>query len=105
MPKEIIQTNIGVEQEVIVPYGKDTLRLILQFNDYDSSWFLNVVNEDTKAQIINGLTLVVGNDVFFGTGLKYGSLTLIDSDPSNTNPINPKKDFGDRLKLVRNFDA
>lgn len=103
--KEVIQTNVGVEQEIVVPYGTETLRLILQFDDYNISWFLNIVNEASKAEIINGINLKVGNDALFGMGLKYGSLTLTDTDPTSPNSINLKADFGDRLKLVRNLDA
>lgn len=103
--REIIQTNVGVEQEVVVPYDEETLRLILQFDDYSQIWFVNIVNEDTKLPIINGLNLKIGNDALYGMGLDYGSLTLIDTEPTSANPIDPKLDFGDRLKLVRDLDA
>lgn len=105
MSLEIIQINVGVEQEVIVPYGNETLRLILQFDDYNVSWFLNLLNERTQNVIVNGINLKLGNDALFGLGLKYGSLTLMDADPTNPNPIDLKADFGDRLKLVRDLDA
>lgn len=103
MAKQIIQTNVGVEQEVVVPYDNSQLRFVLQFDDYNKVWFLNVIDEATSEAIVNGLNLKIGNDVFYGLGLDYGSLILTDTDPTNATLIDPKSDFGDRLKLIRDF--
>jgi hypothetical protein len=103
MAKQIIQTNIGVEQDVVVPYGNDTLRFILQFNDYDVQWFMSLLNENTGEIILSGIYLVLGNDALFGMGLQYGTLTLTDTEPTNPDAISLKADFGARLKLVRDF--
>tara|TARA_R110000868_G_scaffold245624_1_gene502157 strand:+ start:2740 stop:3051 length:312 start_codon:yes stop_codon:yes gene_type:complete len=103
MAKQIIQTNVGVEQEVVVPYGNDTLRFVLQFNDYDAQWFMSLLNENTGVIILSGIYLVLGNDALFGMGLQYGTLTLTDTEPTNPDAINLKADFGARLKLVRDF--
>lgn len=105
MAIETIQTNVGVEQEVIVPYGKVNLRFVFQFNDYFNNWFFNLLNDGTGEVILMGAALTLNYDAFFGLGLNYGTLTLTDTDPTNFNPIALKADFGNRLKLVRNFNA
>lgn len=105
MAIETIQTNVGVEQEVVVPYGKTNLRFVFQFNDYFNSWFFNLFNDDTDAVILMGVGLTLGYDAFFGLGLNYGTLTLTDTEPTNPDPISLKANFGARLKLVRNYGA
>lgn len=102
---ETIQTNIGQEQEVIVPYGDDTLRIILSFDDYSQVWFCDLRNEGTNTDIVNGIYLRLENDALFGLGLDLGSLMLTDTDPTNTDEIDIKEDLGDRIKLVRDFNA
>lgn len=105
MAQELIQTHVGVEQQVVVPYGAITLRFVFQFNDYLGSWFFNLLNEATGAIIFSGLALTLGRDAFFGMGAKFGTLTLIDTEPENSDPILLKADFGARLKLVRDFNG
>lgn len=105
MAIETIQTNVGVEQEVVVPYGKENLRFVFQFNDYFNNWFFNLLNDGTGEVILMGAALTLGFDAFFGLGLNYGTLTLTDTEPTNPNPIALKIDFGNRLKLVRNYNA
>jgi hypothetical protein len=63
------------------------------------------LNDGTGEVILMGAALTLGYDAFFGLGLNYGTLTLTDTDPTNPNPIVLKADFGNRLKLVRNFNA
>lgn len=105
MAIETIQTNVGVEQEVVVPYGQINLRFVFQFNDYFNNWFFNLLNDATGEIILMGAALTLGYDAFFGLGLNYGTLTLTDTDPANPDPILLKADFGNRLKLVRNFNG
>lgn len=102
---EQIQTNQGQEQKVIVPYGDISLRLKLQFDDYQVQWFVDLIDEDTQDIILSGIYLKLETDALFGYGLDFGSLGLIDTDPDNTEEINLKADLGDRIQLVRNFDA
>ena len=104
MAQEIIQTHVGVEQEVTIPYGDTiSLKFVFQFNDYFNCWFFNLLNAGDGSVIFNGLALTLGRDAFFGLGLKFGTLTLTDTDPTNPDPILLKADFGERLKLVRDF--
>lgn len=105
MAIETIQVNTGEEQEVILPYGDISLRLVLQFDDYEGQWFCNIVNETTNITIINGLYLKLENNALFGQGLDFGLLGITDTDPDNPDAINLKADFGDRVKLIRDFDA
>lgn len=105
MAIETIQTNVGVEQEVVVPYGQVNLRFVFQFNDYFNNWFFNLLNDGTGEVILLGAALTLGSDVFFGLGLNYGTLTLTDIEPTNPNPIALKANFGDRLRLVRDFNG
>lgn len=105
MAIETIQTNVGVEQEVVVPYGKVNLRFVFQFNDYFNNWFFNLLNDGTSEVILMGAALTLGYDAFFGLGLNYGTLTLTDTDPTNPDSIVLKADFGNRLKLVRDYNA
>ena len=102
---EQIQTNVGQEQEVVVPYGDVSLRLKLQFDDYEVQWFVDLIDEDTQAIILSGIYLKLEIDALFGYGLDFGTLGLIDTDPDNTEEINLKADLGDRVQLVRDFDA
>jgi len=92
-------------EDMVVPYGANTLRFDFRFNDYFNSWFFNVLNEATGAIIFSGLALTLGRDAFFGLGVKYGTLTLTDVEPDNANPILLKADFGARLKLVRDING
>ena len=103
--KETIQTNVGVEQDVVVTYGSEELRFTLLFDDYGLNWFFDLTNETTDEILLTGISLKLGNDALFGLGLDYGSLTLTDTEPTETSDIDSKADFGDRLKLVREFDA
>lgn len=105
MAIETIQTNVETEQEVIVPYDDISLRLVLQFDDYEVEWFCNIINETTGFVYANGLYLKLGNDALFGQGLDFGALGILDTDPDNPDPIDLKADFGDRIKLFRDFDA
>lgn len=105
MTLEVIQTHVGIEQQVVVPYGAVSLRFVFQFNDYFNSWFFNLLNDADGSVIFTGLALTLGYDAFFGLGLKYGTLTLTDTEPTNTDPIDLKADFGARLKLVRDFNG
>jgi len=102
---EQIQTSTGQEQEVIVPYGDVSLRLQLQFDDYETQWFVNIIDEATQVTILDGIYLKLDIDALFGYGLDFGTLGLIDTDPDNTEEINLKADLGDRVQLVRDFDA
>lgn len=102
---ETIQTNVGIEQEIILPYGDVSVRLVLQFNDYEGEWFCNIINEDTSTALINGLYLKLENDALYGQGLDFGSLKITDTDPDSPEAINLKADFGDRIQLIRDFDA
>jgi len=102
---EQIQTNVGQEQEVVVPYGDVSLRLKLQFDDYEVQWFVDLIDEDTQGIILSGIYLKLEIDALFGYGLDFGTLGLIDTDPDNTEEINLKADLGDRVQLVRDFDA
>ena len=102
---EQIQTNQGQEQEVIVPYGDISLRLKLQFDDYQGEWFVDLIEEDTQEIILSGIYLKLGSDALFGYGLDFGTLGLIDIDPDNSEDINIKADLGDRIQLIRDFDA
>jgi hypothetical protein len=102
---EQIQTNQGQEQEVVVPYGDVSLRLKLQFDDYEVQWFVDLIDEDTQDIILSGVYLKLGIDALFGYGLDFGTLGLIDTDPDNAEEINLKADLGDRVQLVRDFNA
>ena len=105
MAIEIIQTNVGEEQDVIIPYGDISLKLVLQFDDYEGQWFCNIIDQATSIAIINGLYLKLENDALFGQGLDFGLLGITDTDPENPDPIELKADFGDRIKLIRDFNA
>ena len=105
MSIEQIQLLVGKEQEVIIPYGDATLRLTLQFDDYNIQWFCNIINEATQEVIVNGIYLKLGSDALFGLGFDFGSLGLIDTDPTNIIPVDLKNDLGDRVQLIRDFNA
>lgn len=105
MSLEQIQTTVGQEQILIVPYDDVNLRIVLQFDDYEGQWFCNLLNDDTDEVFINGIYLKLGINALFGYGLDFGLLSLIDIDPDNPEEINLKNDLGDRIQLVRDIDA
>jgi hypothetical protein len=105
MSLEQIQTLVGQEQNLVVPYDNINLRIVIQFDDYEGQWFCNLLNDDTEEVFINGIYLKLGTNALFGYGLDFGLLALIDIDPTNTEEINLKNDLGDRVQLVRDIDA
>ena len=105
MSLEQIQLLEGKEQEVLVPYGKEILKLVIQFDDYSTQWFLNIINDVTQEIIVNGIYLILEKDALFGLGLDFGSLGLTDTDPNNEVPVDLKNDLGGRIQLIRDIDA
>lgn len=105
MTIEQIQTNQGQEQDVIVPYGDITLRISLRFDDYENQWFCKIQDEATNEVYVSGLYLKLETDALFGFGLDFGTLGLVDTDPENAVEVDLKSDLGDRIQLIRDFDA
>lgn len=98
--RQIIKTNVGIEQDVLLSYSDLILRFEFRFNDYFNSWFFNVINDTTNVPIIYGIKMVVGKDALDGLGLNLGQLFLIDT-VNDGSSYDIKNDFGDRLKLER----
>jgi hypothetical protein len=93
---EEIQVNTGIEQKITITYGSEELTFELFFDDYFNLWFLNLSN--AEGNLLKGLTMPLGVDVFEGQGLPYGKLMLIDDGEGD---LNMKTDLGTRIKLVR----
>lgn len=102
MAVEYIDLQIGVEQSFQLEVNNIIYRFELFYNDFNSSWFVNVYNNETNEGIIMGLYLLINTNCFkFLEYLGLGSgLGLYDTDPTNTAEI-VKADLGDRVKLYR----
>jgi hypothetical protein len=101
---EQIPLTQGQEQNFIISYNSINYKFELFYNEYGSQWYLNISNNDTLASVINGLYLIVNQNVLYNLDyLGLGGLVLQDTDPTNPNAINLKNDLGGRLQLYRNI--
>ena len=104
---EQIPLTQGTEQTFIIAYNSTNYKFELFYNEYGvpaPQWYLNISNNDTAEAVINGLYLIVNQNVLYNLDyLGLGGLVLQDTDPTNANAINLKNDLGSRLKLYRNI--
>lgn len=101
---EYIITSIGIEQNLIINYGLVKYRFNIQFNDYFNYWFFDLYLHDSNTLILSGIKIKLTYDCFKGLGLNLGELYLIDTINDGSS-FNIKTDFGNRLKLARNYNA
>lgn len=99
---EYINTSIGVEQNLIINYGLTQYNFKLQYNDYFDYWFFDLYLYNTNELVLAGIKLKLTYDCFEGLGLNLGELYLIDTINDGSD-FNMKTDFGDRLKLAREY--
>ena len=104
---EQIPLTQGQEQTFILSYNSINYKFELFYNQYgtpEPQWYLNISNNDTLEAVINGLYLVVNQNVLYNLDyLGLGGLVLQDTDPTNSNAINLKNDLGSRLQLYRSI--
>ena len=99
---EYIKTSVGIEQNLIINYGLVQYRFDIRFNDYFNNWYFHLYNNNTDILILAGIKIKFTYDIFNGLGLNLGELYLIDTiDDGSEYDI--KADFGDRLKLAREY--
>lgn len=93
----------GQEQDVEILYGTRRLKFEFRYNGVSEYWYIHRISDtEDDSTIVEGLKIALGLDVFAGLSyLLLGRMTLIDSDPTNSDAIDMFADFGDRLQLYR----
>ena len=99
---QYIKLLIGVEQNLLVNYGKVKYRLDIRFNDYSNFWYFDLYINATNELLLSGIKIKLDYDIFEGLGLNLGKLYLVDTINDGTD-FDIKEDFGNRLKLLRDY--
>lgn len=69
----------------------------LRFNPLQQFWFYDLYDGDTL--LLAGQKLELNSYPIALETLHYPKLFLVDTDPTNPEPINMETDLGDRLEL------
>lgn len=101
---QYIKLLIGVEQNLLVNYGKVKYRFDIRFNDYSDYWYFNIYINSTNQLLLSGIKIKLDYDLFEGLGLNLGKLYLVDTIDDGTD-FDIKRDFGNKLKLLRDYNA
>lgn len=100
---ETISLAVGKEQTFTLLYKDVIYEFTLSFNDFNEYWIMDIYTQGQA--IITGLPMIEGLDVLEGFSyLKLGKFMLVDTNPHSTTKLDIRRDLGDRLKLVRNYD-
>lgn len=103
MAVETIDLIVGQEQTFNIDYNDVQYDFALSFNDFHDYWIMDI--SSNGVDVITGLPMKPGLDVLSGFEyLMIGRFFLIDTEPLSTIALDVKRDLGDRLKLVRDYE-
>ena len=106
MSVELIDLNVGVEQNVVVPYVERNIRIELRYSSFFEYWFFNMKDDDTDEYIICGIKLIPNVNVLDSfKNLGFGLFGIWDTEEDSNVPISMREDLGGRLKLYRDLGA
>lgn len=98
---ELIPLSKGIEQTVTLPYGETSYDITFRYDDYNSTWFFDVVDSNGN-NYLTGIRLALNvNPLSKFDYLGLGKIVLVDTTPLDETAINMFSDFGDRLKVYR----
>ena len=101
---ETIPLAYAQEQTFTVLYGETQYNFSLGWNDFQEYWIMDIYQGEEP--VYTGLPMFPSLDVLAGFEyLGMGRFFLIDTTPDSDIELDPKLDLGDRLKLIREYDA
>lgn len=88
----------SVAQELVVPFGSVKYRLELKYNDRSQLWTIGIIEEATKVVLIQGLALVLGQELLKPYNFGIGKLMVNDNRSRGIDA--DYDDFNDNCSLI-----
>ena len=88
-PAQIFTTQLGS-----VKYDFE-----VRYNDRSGAWTLDMADNTTKAAILSGVPLVLGQELFAPYNLNIGRIIVVDTNGTSQDATADANDLGTRVRV------
>lgn len=94
----ILEIPFTPERQIFnIRLGQRGVRLAIMFNERDGTWLLDVIDNATAVDLLRGVPIVLGQDIWDSYNLGLGILIALDL--SNSGIDAGPNDLGDRVRV------